>query len=1228
MLDTDKLREIKTFPSLVKYLRDELDWPIEADNFEEITFDYDPKELGIDPKTAANIQEIKQLRPLVTNQPWGIFFIKFEPKRLPIVALRRILSQLVIKKRASARKSEQASWNLNDLLFISNYGEGDQRQITFAHFAQDKITGDLPTLKVLGWDDADTALHIDHVHHELKEKLCWPENKDDLDGWRAKWSSAFMLRHKEVITTSKDLAIHLADLAKRVRNRANQVLSIETEHGPLRKLHKAFQQALIHDLEKDDFADMYAQTIAYGLLAARASRPTEITSKDLPNMVSITNPFLKEMLGTFLTVGGRKGKMDFDELGIREIVDLLNSPDTHMEDILRDFGDRTRQEDPVIHFYELFLAEYDKKKKVERGVFYTPQPVVSYIVRSVHELLQKEFGLEDGLADTTTWGEMVKKNPSIKIPDGLSPNEPFVNILDPATGTATFLVETIDVIHKTMMVRWQKKGLNEKQSRAEWNDYVPKHLLPRLHGFELMMAPYAIAHMKIGLKLYETVYRFKSEERVRVYLTNSLEPAQDFSDTFALMAPALAHEAEAVNKVKKEVPFTVIFGNPPYSGHSVNDSDWINELLRKKLNDAAGSYFQVNGADLGERNPKWLNDDYVKFIRYCQHLLSESRTGILAFVTNHSYIANPTFRGMRQSLLVTFSKISLLDLHGNSTIKERNPDGSIDQNVFEIKQGVAIGIFVKSYREEASGRTVLHADLWGSKENKYKWLSENSFASTRFIALSPCLPFFMFVPQDENLRLEYEQWTTITQVMPTYVLGFQTHRDHFAIDIDEARLRDRICDFRSTKYSDNDIRCKYNLVNNNDWDVSSAREQLRSDKKWERYFTFCLYRPFDWRACYFSTVAMDRPRRELLDHVLGKDNLILNISRIVKLHSWQHVLVSTVQPTAISLDINGSYAFPLYLYLSDERKEFFGADINYTRNYNRMPNLDPQYVHILTKEIKPDLEPGSTLNGNKNFLPSDILSYVYAILHSPVYRKRYHEFLKIDFPRLPPPGSLELFNNLASLGSELVALHLMESPKLEKHLTKFVGKGDNEVIKVRYKDETVWINSSQGFQGVLENVWNFHIGGYQVCEKWLKDRKGRTLSNDDISHYQKIVVAIIETIRLMTEIDKVIEKYGGWPGAFTTVKNVQPGKAETTAPLHPQEDFIISLIKRLGKGKNKGIHSVFSGFNGLFKEKFPGEKPQAWTKKMAEEGRIVTTPIVGKGKEYQMIYLPEDAPKN
>ena len=329
----ERLRNIRRFDQLVAYLYDDLKWPIETDDFEDLTFDYEAEDLGLDFKTAAKITQIKQLRPLVTNQPWGIFFVKFAPKRLPVVALRRILGRLVIKKRTAANTSELASWQLNDLLFISSYGEGDNRQISLAHFSENEQFGDLPTLRVLGWDGNDRDLKLDHVHNELQTKLCWPEDDTDFNTWREQWSSVFTLRNREEITTSQQLAIRLADLASSIRRKVNAALAVETEHGPMRKLMKAFQEALIHDLKEDDFADMYAQTIAYGLLSARVSRQSgALVVDDVALMVPITSPFLRELMETFLHLGGRKQKgsvsaaIDFDELGINDVVELLRGP--------------------------------------------------------------------------------------------------------------------------------------------------------------------------------------------------------------------------------------------------------------------------------------------------------------------------------------------------------------------------------------------------------------------------------------------------------------------------------------------------------------------------------------------------------------------------------------------------------------------------------------------------------------------------------------------------------------------------------------------------------------------------------------------------------------------------------------------------------------------------------------------------------------------------------------
>lgn len=766
---SDHLRAIHNFNDLILYLEEKLDWPLQEYQFDELTFEYQPEELGLKDEDAAKVKTIHQLRPLRHDQPWGIFFVEFENKKLPVVVLRRILSHLVVKKRASASRAGEAAWHSEDLMFITTFGENgaDRREIAFAHFHQS--AGDLPTLHVLGWDGGDTPLKLVHLNSDLQRHLRWPDDEADHNAWRQQWARPFRHKINHNISTASALAEELAGLASSIKERAVKMLAVESEKGPLRTIYKAFQVALIHDLTEENFADTYAQTITYGLLTAAISHTdksegrhgTFIIAENVTDLVPITNPFLKEMLQTFLTVGGRKSGIDFDELGIQDVVELLRADETDLPAILRDFGNRTPGEDPVIHFYEHFLSAYNKKLKIQRGVFYTPQPVVCYIIRSVHELLQTEFGLEDGLASTITWGEMIKHHPDMKLPiltpenpakPGskdilISPESPFVMILDIATGTGTFLVEVIDVIYKTMIAKWQKQGKRDQEIVKLWNEYVPKHLLPRLYGYELMMAPYAIAHMKIGLKLSETGYKFTSDERVRVYLTNTLEPPSGLRQVeIGKKFLALAHEAEEVNAVKRNVRFTVVVGNPPYAVSSVNKSKWIEKL--------AIDYKR----DLKEKNIQPLSDDYIKFIRSGQYFINDqTQCGILAYISNNSFIDGLIHRQMRKHLLETFDKIYIVDLHGNSNRKEISPDGNKDENVFDIQQGVSINIFIKTdeMKKNALGK-VFHYNLFGKREFKYEKLGKINIKSTEWNNLEREVPDYYFVKKDFDLSNEYE----------------------------------------------------------------------------------------------------------------------------------------------------------------------------------------------------------------------------------------------------------------------------------------------------------------------------------------------------------------------------------------------------------------------------------------------------------------------------------------
>jgi hypothetical protein len=1122
-----ELARIKRFDQLVAYLRDEMDWPIEGEDFEDLTFEYTPEELGIDAKNAAKIQEIKRLRPLVPEQPWGIFFVKFEPKRLPVVALRRILSRVVLKKQAAGNSDERAAWQMADLLFISNYGDEEERRISFAHFVQDDDWGDLPTLKVLGWDGNDTGLKLDHVAAQLTTKLRWPEPKDvaEIENWRSNWASAFTLRHRQVITTSKQLAEALAVLARATYNKMREALAYEAdaytdENGPLRTLMDGFKKALIHDLDDDGFADMYAQTIAYGLLSARVSRPAGLTADNMADLVPVTNPFLKEMLESFLRLGGRRRSdqsatgIDFDELGINEIVQLLRDAD--MEAVLRDFDDKNPQEDPVIHFYEHFLTEYDAERRMRRGVFYTPRPVVSYIIRSADELLRTEFGLEDGLADTVTWGGMAERHADLSIPDGVSPDQPFVQILDPATGTGTFLVEVIELIHRTMTAKWQAQRYSQDHITELWNEYVSEHLLPRLHGYELLMAPYAIAHLKIGLRLHQTGYLFQSDERARVYLTNALEPATDGAKQmqFKELIPALAHEAQAVNEIKRNKRFTIIVGNPPYAKNSSNRSVEAEKLVS-----------EYKRLVYGETNVQPLSDDYVKFLAFAFEA-SACTASLIGMITNRSYLEGLIHRGMRSILAHDCLRILVVDLHGDTNVGERPPPDMANENVFDIQQGVSISAFLRWVKRERNSAQLLRRDVWGTRQEKYKVLQE-SVAYAGALPLTISEPYWFFASKELDTQGEQVSWVSIDKLFRISGMGVKSRRDHFLIDETKEALHSRMLGLACCNEVER-LREVLKVKDNSQWTLSKMRDLVAREGVADCIYPI-MYRPFDVRYIWYHREAIERgdARWPVMKHVLP-DGLSLLTARQSMNHDFTAAFIARgLSEMKTAESTRGSYSFP-------ERLQETSGKIG----------LEADASNIRSELLGNSLQKRS---------PDGVISYIYAVLHSPAYRSRYAGALRIEFPKIPTTCSPELAQRLCGLGRDLVSLHLMESAILEEFITTYAGPKHPEVGRVGWSDGTVWLDAGRtsaregyraadagaiGFVGVPKEVWDFHIGGYQVCHKWLKDRKGRTLSDQDITHYQKIIVAISETIRIMREIDEVIEAHGGWPGAFVTGKAV------------------------------------------------------------------------------------------
>jgi predicted helicase len=597
---------------------------------------------------------------------------------------------------------------------------------------------------------------------------------------------------------------------------------------------------------------------------------------------------------------------------------------------------------------------------------------------------------------------------------------------------------------------------------------------------------------------------------------------------------ALAHEAAAVNEIKRHKRFTVVIGNPPYAGISSNNSDYAVRLV--------DAYKVVDGEALGEKK-LWLQDDYVKFIRLSQMRLNETGVGVLGFITNHGFLDNPTFRGMRQSLMGSFLALHILDLHGNANKGERAPDGGEEQNVFEIKQGVAVTLGVAPIQSHQA--TVDHFQLWGLRAGKYKWLAEHAVGTTTWARLAPTSPYRFFIPRNQDTLAEYQGFFPLEKMVRDRTVGMITARDALTIQF----TRDDIVQVvkRFSSLSVKEARTEFELGKDaRDWSVERAQEDLRIHKLSEKCLRRVLYRPFDVRHTFYTGTSrgfIGQPQKRIMAHLDGKKNWALCISRFNRQKSLGYFFVTRTLTDFHLLDTvaDSMTVFPLYLSAdaSDQHELSLGG--------GDPPNFAPEFLATLSSQLK--IAKRQTSGLPAGLTPEDIFHYAYAVFHSPGYRSRYAEFLKIDFPRLLLTGNLELFRALARLGGELTALHLLESPRLAQPITEFIGGRNPEVEKVSWSRDTVWVDKAQttGFRGVREPVWNFHVGGYQVCEKWLKDRKGRTLSKDDIAHYQKIVVALSETIRLMKEIDEVIEQYGGWPGAFSTSKETASdaqGRAE------------------------------------------------------------------------------------
>ena len=848
-------------------------------------------------------------------------------------------------------------------------------------------------------------------------------------------------------TRAEVLAKNLARRTRVLESRIEELLERDEEKASeLAGLYQAFKEHLLATLDHRQFADLYAQTIAYGLLVARSRASGRFDRGTVDLHIPPTNGILRQVF-RYVSLATTPPEIAWI---VDDIVEILAASDVRR--MFKRYFHDGRGRDPVLHFYETFLQHYDSDLRKQRGVYYTPPELVAYVVRSVHRLLQTRLGRRDGLAD------------------------PRVTLLDPAAGTLTFIVEAIQCAIEAVQAETGDGGVTP---------LLRDHVLRDFHAFELMMAPYAVGHLKIGLLLDEMGHPLADDERVQLYLTNALE-MEDLEQSNLPGMAALSRESHTAAVIKKQRPISVILGNPPWSGHSANQSKAIVELHREG-NDG---YYRIDGRPLKEKNPKWLQDDYVKFLRFAQRKIDQADEGIVAFVTNHSYLDNLTFRAMRRSLLGTFDEIYLLDLHGNSKKKELAPDGSPDANVFEgIRQGVAVAFLVK---KPGLRKRVVRADLRDNRSAKLEWLAGHDVESTDWREIAPTGPAFLFAPSDTALEEEYRQGEPLTEIFLDHSVGIVTGRDAFVIDTDRGELERRIARWR-----------RFPLFGEPLTDLPELLEKARSDEQWQAKLLRILYRPLDWRTVYYSEFLIERPRKKMMHHLLVGPNLGLVVPRQCKEEPGALVTDRIIAHKTVSAyDINT--LFPLYLY--PEKGRLDGSE--------RKANLAPSFLDLMAARVGE--EPS----------PELVLQYIYAVLYSPAYRRRYADLLRADFPRIPLPRNRGAFLELAGLGAVLIDLHLLRSDRLDRPRVRFEGTGSGKLTKREYRssERRVVINKEgQSFDGIDPEIWDYRIGGYQVLDHWLAARAKRALRLEEIEEFRRIAAAVGETIRVQRRIDEV------WP---------------------------------------------------------------------------------------------------
>ncbi|ELX1708335.1 DNA methyltransferase [Campylobacter jejuni] len=892
--------------------------------------------------------------------------------------------------------------------------------------------------------------------------------------------SIFFSKIPNPINSALDFANHLS---LRTRILKDELL-LSSKNETLLSLFNTFKETLYKELSYEEFCDSFAQTLTYSLFLAKLNNDTakEIDLNNAKKFIPKSFPLIRSMSG-FLDDSFEN--LENIKWLLEEIINIINHID--ITSIIKELNKTSEKDlfnrsilsthkDPYLHFYETFLASYDPKLREVRGVYYTPAPVVIFIINAIDEALKQDFNHKKGLS------EALDKN---------------ITLLDFATGTGTFLLEAF------------RKAL-EPISKNSVN-YNPKALIDKFCGFEFLIAPYTIAHLKISQSFKEEFNSpLNDDESLKIALTNTLyfksisKEQNDQNTLFTLID--LTKEFKKAQKIKEE-QILIITGNPPYSGASSNkglyedeikisyglepskanlnneQKKWISSYFKEKSKQNTSTFKAIYEKHKleNEKNPKVMLDDYVKFIRFAQSKIDSQESGIFAFISNNSFLDNPTFRGMRYSLMQSFDKIYILNLHGDTRKKEKAPDGSKDDNVFDIMQGVSINIFIKQ-NSKAKNTNIYYHDLYGKRKDKYEFLYENDLNSIKWTLVKNNEPFYLFLPQNNDLLEEYNKGISVKDIFMLSSVGIASSKDAILISTNNKKLEQQV----------------YNFYN-------------EFDKK---YIKEIAYKPFDTQKIYYDIKKVERPRIDIMEHFLGYENIGLIYDRGTNLKEISNLFISSKVIDKHLVGAN-SYVSPLYLYPTTRSKKFLkkeNLNFNEENFTSKIENFKESFRTFIDELYK------------EKFSPEDILGYIYAVLFHKIYREKYLDFLKIDFPKIPFTKDKNTFKNLSKLGLKLVNLHLLKNDELDfnvgEALFKDIKNKNFKIQKIKYNKDVkeLFINESLYFNKVSPEIYEFKIGGYAVLDKYLKSHK-----EEDIDHkyFTLIIQTLDETLKIQDEISKI-----------------------------------------------------------------------------------------------------------